>query len=50
MAFAQYRSDGHGGHAPFAVQMLTLDGDRISQIHSYVMPELFPAFGLPLTL
>ncbi|HEU5356339.1 MAG TPA: sigma-70 family RNA polymerase sigma factor [Actinocrinis sp.] len=51
VAFGQYRSDGHGGHAPFALQMIRIEGDRIAEINSFLMPELlFPLFGLPLTL
>lgn len=50
-AFGQYRSDGHGGHAPFALQMIRIEGERIAEIHSFLLPELlFPLFGLPLTL
>jgi RNA polymerase sigma-70 factor (ECF subfamily) len=43
----QYRSDGQGGHQPFAIQLITIDGDRIAQMHSFLMPELFAVFGLP---
>jgi RNA polymerase sigma-70 factor, ECF subfamily len=32
---------------PFAVKVLTVDGDRISGITGFVTPQLFPAFGLP---
>lgn len=47
IAFGQYRPDGQGGHRPFALQIIGIEGDRIAQIHTYVYPELFPAFGLP---
>lgn len=51
VAFGQYRSDGHGGFTPFALQLVRVDGDRIAEIHSFLMPELlFPLFGLSLTL
>jgi len=51
VAFGQYRSDGHGGFTPFALQLIRVDGDRIAEIHSFLMPELlFPLFGLSLTL
>jgi len=51
VAFGQYRSDGHGGHVPFALQMIRVEGERIAEIHSFLMPELlFPIFGLSLTL
>jgi RNA polymerase sigma-70 factor (ECF subfamily) len=46
-AFGQYRSDGNGGYTPWAIQILTVRGDRIGQIHSYLFPELFAEFGLP---
>jgi RNA polymerase sigma-70 factor (ECF subfamily) len=46
-AFGQYRSNGRGGYTPFAIQILTVEGDRIGQIHTYLQPELFPVFGLP---
>jgi RNA polymerase sigma-70 factor (ECF subfamily) len=50
-AFGQYRCDGHGGYTPFALQMVRLDGARIAEIHSFLLPQLlFPLFGLPLTL
>ncbi|MBS2963432.1 sigma-70 family RNA polymerase sigma factor [Actinocrinis puniceicyclus] len=47
-AFGQYRADGRGGHQPFALHVVRAEGDRIAEIHSYLMPELlFPLFGLP---
>ncbi|HEY3870233.1 MAG TPA: sigma-70 family RNA polymerase sigma factor [Actinocrinis sp.] len=49
-AFAQYRSDGRGGHKPWSLQVLEIDGGRISEIHSYVFPELFEAYGFPAAL
>ena len=50
-AFGQYRSDGNGGHKPFALQVIRVDGDRIAEIHSFLLPELlFPLFDLPLAL
>jgi RNA polymerase sigma-70 factor, ECF subfamily len=47
VAFGHYRSDGNGGHKPFSIQILWVEGERIKQIHTYLYPELFPAFGLP---
>ena len=49
-AYAQYRSDGRGGHSPWAIQVVETDGDRISGLHCYVIPELFAAFGFPTAL
>jgi RNA polymerase sigma-70 factor (ECF subfamily) len=49
-AFGQYRSDGHGGHTPWAIQVIELSGDRISGLHNFVDPHLFAAFGLPARL
>ena len=50
-AFGQYRVDPHGGHTPWALQVLEISGDRIAGIHSFLEPErLFPAFGLPAHL
>lgn len=50
-AFGQYRSDGHGGHTPFALNLVRTEGEGIAEIHSFLLPEpLFPLFGLPLAL
>jgi RNA polymerase sigma-70 factor (ECF subfamily) len=50
-AFGQYRVDPNGGHAPWALQILDLSGDRIAAMHSFLEAErLFPAFGLPAHL
>ena len=46
-AFASYRRDPEGGHAPFAIQLLEISGDRIVGHHNFVDPSLFAAFGLP---
>jgi RNA polymerase sigma-70 factor (ECF subfamily) len=45
-AFAHYRP-GPNGHAPFAIQVLELTGDRISRITYFLDTDLFPKFGLP---
>ncbi len=49
--FGQYRSDGAGGHAPWAIQLIeTVDG-QIAELHCFVMmPELFRVFGFPAKL
>ena len=49
-AFAQYRSDGHGGYTAWALQVVETDGRRISEIHAFVFPELFERYGFPPTL
>lgn len=50
-AFAQYRVDPAGGHAPWALQLLELRGDRIAAVHSFLdTAECFERFGLPAHL
>jgi RNA polymerase sigma-70 factor (ECF subfamily) len=50
-AFGQYRPDPAGGHAPWALQVLEISGDRVSAIQSFLdAEELFAAFGLPAHL
>ena len=49
-AYAQYRCDGSGGYSPWAIQVVETDGDRISALHCYVIPELFAVFGFPAAL
>ena len=49
-AYAQYRRDPGGGYAPWAIQVVETDGDRISGLHCYVIPALFAAFGFPSAL
>ncbi|MGI8680224.1 MAG: sigma-70 family RNA polymerase sigma factor [Jatrophihabitans sp.] len=50
-AFAQYRPDPTGGHAPWALHVLETSGGRIAAIHSFLDVERsFPAFGLPAHL
>ncbi len=49
-AFGQYRVDPAGGHAPWALQVLEIKGDRIAEFHAFLDPDLFPAFGLPTHL
>jgi RNA polymerase sigma-70 factor (ECF subfamily) len=46
-AFATYRPDPAGGHTPFAFVLMETGGGRISGLHHFLFPELFPAFGLP---
>jgi RNA polymerase sigma-70 factor (ECF subfamily) len=49
-AFAQYRIDPMGGHAPWALQVLELRGDRIAAIHAFLDTEAFARFGFPAHL
>jgi RNA polymerase sigma-70 factor (ECF subfamily) len=50
-ALGQYRGDGNGGHLPWALHVIRVEGDRIAEIHSFLMTELlFPLFGLPPAL
>jgi RNA polymerase sigma-70 factor, ECF subfamily len=49
-AFGIYRPDGVGGHRAFAIQVVELAGGRISGLHAFLEPELFPLFGLPARL
>jgi RNA polymerase sigma-70 factor, ECF subfamily len=47
-AFAQYRAAEGGGHRPWALVVLELDGDRVGGWNSFLDTEtLFPLFGLP---
>ncbi len=47
-AFAQYRVDPGGGHAPWALQVLELRDDRIAQVHAFLdTGDCFPRFGFP---
>jgi RNA polymerase sigma-70 factor, ECF subfamily len=49
-AFASYRPKGPGAWEPFALQIVETSEGRISAIHNFLYPELFPAFGLPTRL
>jgi RNA polymerase sigma-70 factor, ECF subfamily len=49
-AFGSYKIDPEGGHSPWAIQVLDVDGDRIVGHHNFIDPALFPAFGLPTHL
>ncbi|HEY1737823.1 MAG TPA: RNA polymerase subunit sigma-70, partial [Acidimicrobiia bacterium] len=48
-AFAQYKPDPAGGYAPWAIVVLELDGDAISETHYFLDLDtrLFARFGLP---
>jgi RNA polymerase sigma-70 factor (ECF subfamily) len=50
-SFGQYRPDPGGGHSPWALVVLELEGDRITAWNSFLDTEkLFPLFGLPAHL
>ncbi|MGH8993204.1 MAG: sigma-70 family RNA polymerase sigma factor [Acidimicrobiia bacterium] len=46
-AFGSYRSDGEGGHRPWAIQIIEVSGGRITGHHNFLDTSLFAAFGLP---
>lgn len=46
-AFAQYRSDGRGGYTPWSITVIEAKGGKVSAVHAFVFPELFPAYGFP---
>ncbi len=47
-ALAAYNRDpGDGLLKPYALQVLSLRGGRISQVDGFVTPRFLPAFGLP---
>ena len=51
IAVASYGlDDASGRHTPTAIDVYTLDGGEITEITAFVMPELFPRFGLPAEL
>ncbi len=49
-AFGSYRVDPNGGHTPWAIQVIDLDGDKIVGHHNFLDTRLFEAFGLPAHL
>jgi RNA polymerase sigma-70 factor, ECF subfamily len=49
-AVAHYlRSPGASDFQPLALDVLRVEGGRVAEITSFVFPELFPAFGLPMS-
>ncbi len=47
-AFGHYKPDPKGGLMPWAIQVIEISGDRVSEIHSFLEADrLFPSFGLP---
>ena len=46
-AFGAYKIQPDGSRLPFALQLIETDGERITGLHHFLDPTLFPAFGLP---
>ncbi len=46
-AFASYKPDPAGGHAPWSIQLIEVSGDRIVGHHNFLDTSLFELFGLP---
>lgn len=49
-AFGLYLRSPRGGFRPFHLQVLTLDGDRVSHVGAFFDERLFATFGLPASL
>ena len=49
-AFAMYQRDEKNEYQPFGLIALTLEGDKLSQIISFIDPTLPPLFGFPAKL
>jgi RNA polymerase sigma-70 factor (ECF subfamily) len=51
-AYAQYRPAPDGGWTPWSIVLIDVapGGGAIGQVHNFLFPELFPAFGLPARL
>lgn len=50
-AFGQYRPDDGGGHSPWSLIVLELEGSRIVAMNHFLdTARFFPRFGLPLSL
>lgn len=50
LSIAQYKPDPAGGQQTWAIHVLETSGGRISHIHHFLDPRLFPRFGLPTHL
>jgi RNA polymerase sigma-70 factor (ECF subfamily) len=47
-AFGVYRGESDGSPArPFAINVVQIEGGLVVDMHFFLYPELFPAFGLP---
>ncbi|WP_270887613.1 sigma-70 family RNA polymerase sigma factor [Pedococcus sp. 5OH_020] len=49
-AFGLYMRQADGTFEPFHLQVLTLDGTRVSHVAAFFDPALFATFGLPASL
>jgi RNA polymerase sigma-70 factor (ECF subfamily) len=49
-AFASYKPTGRGVWEPFNLHIVEVSDDRISGLHHFLYPELYPLFGLPSRL
>ena len=49
-AFASYKPDPQGGHAPWAIHVLEMTDGRVCGHHSFLDASLFERFGLPAHL
>jgi RNA polymerase sigma-70 factor, ECF subfamily len=47
--YIQYRADGRGGYKPWALVVMETKGGKISELHAFVVPEDFAAYGFPDT-
>jgi RNA polymerase sigma-70 factor (ECF subfamily) len=47
MGIYNQAADGSGGYTPWAVVVIETSGGKISGLHHFIYPELFPYFGLP---
>ncbi|MGH9226237.1 MAG: sigma-70 family RNA polymerase sigma factor [Acidimicrobiales bacterium] len=48
--FGAYKRSSPDTWEPFSIQVIEVSGGRISGLHHFLYPELFPAFGLPTRL
>jgi len=49
-AFGTYRVDPAGGWAPWSIQVIEIEGDKIAALNSFLDTNLFATFGLPAHL
>ena len=49
-AFGTYRVDPAGGWAPWSIQVIEIEGDKISALNTFLDTNLFATFGLPAHL
>jgi RNA polymerase sigma-70 factor (ECF subfamily) len=49
-AFGVYRLEPSGAFGPFGIQVVAIEGDRVGDVVTFIMPRLFARFGLPSAL